>query len=222
VAGLLLGTGVAIKPLAPAAVAALAAHRPVPAAAARAKWLAAIAAALIGAVVVLVPPHLAEFLDLAGGRPGITRNVSLHRLLHLLGAQPPALWLSAVVALAGVVLVRRRPLPPVRLFGFAVPLLLLATPLVWSHTLLVTLPLQVMALRVVWRRWRAREPGRAEARRGLLEGILVLGAVLAIQLSQGVGGIDDQHPWIQAAVLLPPVLAPAALALYVARRTSPF
>jgi hypothetical protein len=218
--GLLLGAGIAVKPLAPAALIALAAHRPSPASLARARWVATGAALLIGALVVLVPPHLGEFLELAGGRPGITRNVSFHRLLHLLGWAPPALVLSGLVALAGALLVRLRPLTPMRLYCVAAPLLLLATPLVWSHTLLVTLPLQVIALRVAWQRWHAR--AAAAAPLALLEAILVVGAVLAIELSQGVGGIDDRAGWIQALVLAPPVAAPAALGAYVAARTAPF
>jgi hypothetical protein len=233
-AGAVLGAGVAIKPLAPAAIAALAIHRsPLPPAhgawtkrlgVSGAQLRAAIAAVVLGALLVLVPPGLGTFLELGGGRPWVTRNVALHRLLHCFGIDVPALWLSAAVALAGALLVRRLVLPPLWLYCYAVSLALLATPLVWSHTLLLTLPMQVVALAIAARRWRSRPTGEAAAHaraRLLLEGILVLGAVLAAELAQGVGGIDDQPLWIQGLVLLPPVLAPTALALYVVRRTAP-
>lgn len=233
-AGLLLGLGVGVKPLAPAAIGALGLHRssagrplltwPRPWGTA-AQLKAAGSATALALSVILLPPYLDEFLALAGGRPAVTRNVSLHRLLHLLGVDAPALLLSALVAATAWALVWTRPLAPFRLQSVAVVLALLATPLVWSHTLLIALPLQVVAATVAIRRWqgRPRQPAaRDERLRLLLELVLVAGAIAALLGAQGVGGIDDQPPLVQALVVAPPVLAPAALALYLARRTDPF
>ncbi len=250
-AGVLLGLSIAVKPVAPVAVLVLLAQRrrsspdrsPVDDVGARPASLAAhlasgaIALAIAGGLL-LVLPYLMEFLSLATQLPPYTRNVALYRALVCFGIEPPAVVLFASVAILAVLFTRRiGALSPGQMLLIAIPATLLSLPLVWSHTLLLTLPIQVVALERACRRARGAQTSTSCARaghkeRGLrdsaaggrprrrLEAILVLGAVFAIQLSDGVGGIDDLASWLQGLVILVPALAPSALSLYLWGRPS--
>ncbi len=226
-AGVLLGSSIAVKPVAPVAVLVLLAQRvasssEVAAVKARSAHLTAGATALaLAGGLLLVPPYLREFLSLTTQLPPYTRNVALYRALVCFGIEPPAVVLFAIVAILAVLVTRIRlyrwppsggTLSPWNMLLIAIPAALLSLPLVWSHTLLLTLPIQVAALVHSWR--SLRDSGVAERSRKRLEALLVLGAVLAIQLSDGVGGIDDQASWLQGLVILVPALAPSALSLY--------
>ena len=103
-------------------------------------------------------PELGAFLHQGGSVWVISRTVSLFRLLSL--ANVPAS--SAVVAglmvllLAGVAAVARwrvgdRP----QLLAVALAGCVIVTPVVWNHTLVLTLPLQAMALTLATARYRA-------------------------------------------------------------------
>ncbi len=129
------------------------------------------------------------------------------------------LALFALVAVLAVLWTRRRARSPWELLLIAIPTALLAVPLVWSHTLILTLPIQAAAMERAWR--SLRDSGVADRPLRRLDAILVLGAVLAIQLSEGVGGIDDQAFWLQGLVILLPALAPLALSLYLLRPGRP-
>lgn len=213
-AGVLLGLSVAVKPVAPAAVAVLAAHRP-----RRGGWRhleAVVAAAVVAAVLIFSFPTWKELL-LPLERPSlVASSLSVHRLAHLAGlGQGSLVWVSAAVAATAVGLVRLAPLAPRALFGVAVAAGLAATPSVWPHTLLVALPLEVLALQTAASRWAAAEPPRR--RRRLWELVFLALAVAAIQLSEGATSLDDRAAVFQIFALLPPLVAPGVLAWYVVR-----
>lgn len=212
-AGALLGASIAVKPVAPVAVAVLAAHRP-----RRGGWrhwqTAATAAWVAAALIVFFPTWRELLAPLA--TPGlVARTVSVHRLAHLFGLDGRMIWVTATVALIAVAVARLRPLSPPVLFGTAVAATLAATPSVWPHTLLVSLPLQVMALRLAAERASAAAPRELRWRRWELVAVAL--AVAALQLSEGASSTDDRSVAFQIFSVLPPLLAPAALAAYVAR-----
>ncbi len=212
-AGVLMGASIAAKPVAPVAALVLFFQR-APSSIRRpgAHRIAGMSALALAGALLLLPPHLEEFLSLTSRMPPFTRNVSLYWMLSLFGFQVPILVLFALVAAVAVLFTRRRERSPWELLVIAIPTSLLAVPLVWSHTLILTLPLQVAAADRAWRALRGA--GAAQRPRRQLETVLVLGAILAIQLSEGVGGIDDRASWIQGLVILLPVVAPLALGLY--------
>ena len=89
----------------------------------------------------------------------------------------------------------------------------MVTPLVWNHTLLLTVPLQAMALGLALARWRAASEPERRWRRWEAAGIAL--AVAALTFAEGATGIDDRGLALQVFATLPPALAPALLAAYV-------
>lgn len=224
VAGLLLGLSLAVKPIGPLAAVILMTHRP---AGGGRRHLVAATVGLALAAGSLIPfPHLDDFLALRGGGPESGRNLALHRVLDCFGVEIEALTLAAAVALTAVVFARRRTLAPAHFVSFTATATLLATPLVWDHTLLLALPVAVLALAVAWDRWTSRTPPRrGGARRAALrryEPALVVLLVLAMQLSGGLGGVETWSRWSQGLFAALPALAPAVLTLYLFRTTDPF
>lgn len=207
-----LAASLLIKPIAPVAGWSLLIHRP--AEGGRRHQVAALVGLGLAAGIVAASPYFGDFLSLGGGRPEATRSVSLHHLLYCFGVRVEAWILVVAVALAALVVLRRQPLPPGRFVAWATTLTLLATPLVWSHTLLLALPVAVMALWAAWRR-RRRYEGRYEV-------YFVALAILAMQLSGGFGGVQTWDLWLQGLFKLLPCLAPLLLTLYVVRVAEPF
>ena len=211
-AGALLGLSIGIKPLAPVAVLALGTHRPRDGG--RRHLAAAAVAVAVAGGLVLGFPYLGDVLSRA--QPDLaSRTVSFHRFPYVFGLRlHPALLLAALGA-GTMAFVHRRPLPRRLFLCVALTATLAATPLVWSHTLLMTLPIQVLALQTAW--WRSADRLAAGGHEGpfqRLEVFFVLLAVAAIQFSAGATGIDDQALWLQLAGTLPPALAPGILTVY--------
>lgn len=201
-AGLALGLSLAIKPIGPLALLVLLAHR---GPARRAATLSCVIAALVASSAYL-SPFLADFLALGSGFPNRGRSAGLQQVLAGFGLEVGSSWLALIVAVLAIFLARRFFWSRLALLNFAGVMALLATPLVWSHTLLLVLPLQVMALSCALR--RDKQPN---------ELILVLSLILAIQLCEGLGGVETwSAPWRGFFVAIP-ALAPALLAFYVAR-----
>ncbi len=221
VAGLLLGSSVALKPIAPLAVGCLllARHEAKP----RQRWLAAVAAMLVAAGLILPFPHLDELLALTD-TDRVAATISLHRFPKLFGFELNALWISAPLALAAVALVARLRLGRARFLCFAVTASIAVTPLVWSHTLVLLLPLEVLALAVAADRWAAvrARPTDASHAPPWLEPVLVVLAVAAIQLSAGAGSIGDQGVLLQLFGAGVPAVSPLALLAYLLRTTTSF
>jgi hypothetical protein len=89
----------------------------------------------------------------------------------------------------------------------------LAVPIIWSHTLLLTLPLQVLALtRAVARRREILAETNLWRR---YESTFVILAVAALQLTEGAGAVDDQAVGFQLVVLSGAYLAAPALMAYI-------
>jgi len=119
------------------------------------------------------------------------------------------------------VLLRRRPLAERETMLVAPVVSLLALPIVWAHTLVFTLPLQVAALARVVGRARARGAERRLERRAAFEVVGVVLALAAIHGSAAAGVINDWPAGVQVVVSLLPTLAPAALLAYVLGARAP-
>ncbi len=172
----------------------------------RPQWIAALTALVLLAAALAAAPHLADFLKLAQGVPDAGRSASLHHLLHCFGIDIAAVWLLPLAAAGALALLRRRPQDGPGLYAIAAIAGLFATPVVWSHTLLLVLPLEAAALSEAWSRRR-----QAQGRVAL---VAVAAAVLAIQLSNGLGGIEKWPLAVQGLFVALPCFAPLALALY--------
>lgn len=211
--GLLLAGSLLVKPLAPAALVALGAQR----ADGRRHRIAALVAAAVAGGALLLDPELGAFLRQGSSSWAITRTVSPHRILALVagpsGATALTFALLAAVAVASRRFVRGR----AALVAVALAGCVAASPVVWNHTLVLTLPLQAMAVTVLLAR-RRESPEAAAGRRYLgYESAGIVLAIAALELGEGATGIDDRGLALQLFATLPIVVAPAALAAYVLR-----
>jgi len=177
------------------------------------------------ATIVLASPGLETVLSKSIWLR-LERTVSPYRFAYLLewrGSEPIILVLVVLLAVA---VARSRRLGATQCLALAATAAIAATPIVWSHTLLVTLPLQVLALLVLHQRWTGgTQPGGRAApdRRALrVEAALVILAVVALQTAEGATNVYDQHFLIQWFGTMPPAIAPAALTAYLFRHTDPF
>lgn len=210
--GLLLGASLLLKPLAPAACVALAFHRP---RSGHRHWLAAAVALLAAGVPLAADPEIGAFLRHGSHAWVVDRTVSLHRFLslaHLAGAAS----LLTILLLVGVAIVAHlRVHEQPQLLAVALAGCVTVSPVVWNHTLVLTLPLQAMAIALVTARWRAANAGERRWRGWEAVGIGL--AVAALTFAEGATGIDDRGVALQIFATLPPALAPAILATYVLR-----
>lgn len=221
-AGLLLGGSVALKPIAPMAVGCLLfAHRETEDR--RLRW-AAMVAIVAAAAFILPDPHLDELLALTGDSERMAASITLHRFPQLFGFTPNALWISVPLALAAIAFVATRRLGRARLLCFAVTASLAVTPLVWSHTLVALLPLEVLALTIAAHRWQTlrHRPRGSSPLPVWLEPVLVVLAVASIQLSSGAGSIGDRHVVLQFFGAGVPAVSPLALLGYLLTVTEEF
>ncbi|TNF83763.1 MAG: DUF2029 domain-containing protein [Acidobacteria bacterium] len=222
-AGTLLGSSVAIKPLAPLAILTLLVHRPLDGR--RRQLVAAGVGLLLTGILLFGFPELDRMMRLAYWNR-LERTVSLHRFVYLLGWQQGVLVVSAAVAVAAIVVARWRPLGRTHLLALAVTAALAATPLVWSHTLVASFPIQALALTTAILRYR-QDVGDGPAARALTvrrrHQLLFVGlGVIAIQFAEGPSGTYDQNLLIQWLGTIPPAVAPAALTAYLFKFVEPF
>ncbi len=213
VAGLLLGLSLLIKPLAPAPLVALAGHRP--SGGGRRHLVAAGLALGLAGGIFLVVPRLEEFVARSATLGFADRTLSPHRLLAIAGVPVEPLWVTAPALVATLVLARRKRIDERPLTALGLAACVAATPLVWSHTLIVTLPLQAMAAAAAAIRFRDA-PAAARRARGW-EVALVALAVITLHVSEPATNISPHGAIFQLACALPPLLAPGALAVYVWR-----
>jgi len=213
--GLLLGSSVSIKPIAPVAILVLLSHRAVTGRAK--KLLAGGLASILMMVSVLPLREAASMLSQNINRLSYHRSLSLHRLSQLAGFDLHPVAAFAVVALIASVISRSRALDRAELLCVALPAAVCALPLIWTHTLLLTLPVQVLALtRAADRRsWTRRATGDRSKPHLRYELWVVLLLVAAIQLAEGSGAVDRAAAWFQLAALGLPFVAPALLGGYV-------
>ena len=212
-AGLALGATVAAKPLAPLALVALFFHRPTTTEGRRHQLAALLGGLTAAALLLPMISRLGEMSAQPIHRLSYARSFSLHRLFALAGFEvnAPAIVITGAVAVA--VLVFFLPLDRSQLLAVAVSISVLTTPIIWDHTLVMTLPVQVMALAVAAARWRAAS-GQASRNRTYELVLVALGA-LAIQFSGGVGAVDELSRAAQFAFIALPCFAPTLLTAYV-------
>ncbi len=207
VAGCLLACSVLIKPFAVPAVAVLgvggwvARHRP---------WLKTSISAGVASLVLNAPsPYLFE---MPAARPSSLtdiRAVSIGRILQTLGVECSPLWILVLFtgAICSVAWWRLRRRQDRRLDLVLLCLLgMLGMPVIWSHSLIIFVPMLCGASALAWSR-------RSEDR-GALPWV-VLGAA-AIIFSES-GALDLLPALAQAVLLLPPLLAPIGLSMYLSR-----
>lgn len=215
-AGALLGLSVALKPIAFAAVPLALLFRGSPEETRAARRFGLVAAVVFTLSLAAVAPWLGGL----GGRvlpaPTVTRSLTPHRLLFLLtGVDVPAPLLAAIVvglfALAGWRRERESDALLLR-SGVASPL---ALPLVWDHGLMLSLPVQLLALaEAAGTPAMPPEPGKLGRR---VRVGLVAAALFAIHFGDGVGGVDDLPPLLHAPLIALPTLAPLALLVFLER-----
>ena len=242
VSGLALSAVVAIKPLAAVALAVVVVdrwciHRPwrrPGSKSSASEWALALVLIAIQLVALAMGArYLQDFLAQRTGWPEATRSVSVHRLFFLAGIELDALAVFVgviLLATAFVIWTHRHPTPEGgeaslrdaflnrdQLLGAAVVASLLATPLVWAHTLLLALPIQILALgRLLERRpWVGEQgDGRFGGRGGFYEAAGVVLAILACHWVEGTGGIDDRSAAIQWTVQVLPAMSTPLLFAY--------
>ena len=211
--GLLLGASLLIKPLALAALPALFFHRPK--AGGHRHQLAVAVAVVAAALPLLADPEFGAFLRHGSHTWVLERTVSLHRFLALADTRGGASTLSLLLLAGVAVVARARVTDREQLLAVALAGCVMVTPLVWNHTLVLTVPLQAMALGLALARWRAASEPERRWRRWEAAGIAL--AVAALTFAEGATGIDDRALALQIFATLPPALAPAILAAYVLR-----
>jgi hypothetical protein len=215
--GLLLGSSVAIKPIAPLAALVLLVHRPVEGGYRQVVAGLAAGVAMLGSLFPIV-----AFLEMFSqniAALSLNRSISLHRLFSLAGIEINPLIAFVIVAVIAIVVSRLRPLDEADLLCLALTAAIWSVPLIWTHTLLLTLPVQVLAVVRAFDRRRNWQSDGTQSNRTVgfprFEIWLVLVAVASIQLAEGAGSVDRMDSWIQLIALGIPFVAPAALAGYV-------
>lgn len=209
--GLLFGASLLFKPLAPAALVALFFHRP----ATGHRHQVAVGVAIAAALPLLADPELGAFLRYGSHSFVVERTVSLHRFFSLAGLPGAASALTLLLLAAVAAVARRFVRDRDQLLAVALAGCVMVTPVVWNHTLVMTLPLQAMALALAISRLREAAPPDRRWRGWELAGIAL--AVAALTFAEGATGIDDRGVALQIFATLPPALAPALLAAYVLR-----
>jgi len=186
-AGILLGAGLAFKPLAMAAVPLLAV---VGWKGSRGALRAAlVATATAGGLLLAFGGRFAlEIWQRSEVAPTPNHDLSLGRLLRGFGLPVEGRWLFfAVVAVAALALARRR-LPPREEQAAILAGTLWSLPIVWAHTLLLTLPVQALALE------RALTPSAADRRRRWAVAALVGAALFSLNAHTGSDAAPEGWP----------------------------
>jgi hypothetical protein len=224
--GILLGIGIALKPIALVALVLLAAHRP--AGGGRKHWTAALAACITVAALWSLSP---AWILSAAGQPSVKAaeadwaegvlNVSLFRILACFGLKISPFLLLAGVAFASSLYIRTRLLNSTQLLCVACAASLLSLPIVWQHTLLIITPLAFVASETALHRYRRRikEPGGARALRSkrLVELLFVVSGSVTILEASAYGVIGNWHPWVNGVTLLVPITILVLLTGYAVR-----
>ena len=220
--GTLAGSVNAIKPLGVTAL-AVAATSERGASARRAQLLAAgAAAAAIAFWLLLVGRHLLpEMLSRAHGKPEQGHHLSIHRALYQLGIHVPAVAVFVVVTALGCAIAWRYARTVEERTAIGLAFSAMALPVVNPNTLLMSLPIQALALDRAAARWG---PASQRTWRTVAEPAIVGAAVAGIHGALGTVAFHDL-PWpIGGLVTLIPHLEIGFLTLYAlrpAREASP-
>lgn len=219
-AGLLLGAGIVVKPIAAVVVVVMAAasgrER-------RRAWLAVqIALVLFGAALWPWWDRLMALPSFAEVQMQAHHRIALVRVLSTFGLHIPAGVVAGLVAILAALAVRwRAPASSEgrvqRVATVAICASLLATPVVWNHTFVLAFPLMTLALATALGAARERHP--INRRRSQLNLLLVIIGVLSVLASDASGDLGLEPTSIVGMLpTLLPLLAPGALALYLGTR----
>ncbi len=214
-AALLLGTALALKPLALMSVPFLWLHRG-ERAGARSRGVAT------GAATVALAWLLPWFFELTHmfaqdyAHPTAFRNVSLLRVLYLLGLEVSPLVIPLSVLLLCVALLRRRALRVEELALAVTAASVPSLPTVWNHAMLLLFPLMAAALTRAWARGNRDKWGRAQIAEALVVGVACLW-LLKSNMFGDLGGFFDMPAPVAATLLLIPIGTQVGLLLYVLR-----
>ncbi len=212
IAGPLLGASLAIKPMATGAIAVLGAFR----SRERNPRLRLLAGAGLAALATTLPFRslLADYLQLGATLPGerypLTRTIGVHRLLVNLGWETERIWALLLVLAIALLAGQWRARSDRQILFAALATTTLTIPVLWSHALAVTLPLQMAAA--------GRCLGAGRTRIPRLHRIAILALVLALQFTDGIGGLAPGPSLLLALALLPLLAAPVVLAVWLGRQ----
>ena len=213
--GALAGSVNAIKPLGVTALAV--ATTPERGRAPRREQVIAAAAAgvAIAAWLLLVGRQLLpEMLSRARGKPEEGHHLSIHRALYQLGIHVPAVVVFAVVTALGCAIAWRYARTVEQRTAIGLAFSAMALPVVNPNTLLMSLPIQALALDRAAARWRTRSE---RTWRTVVELTIVGAAVIGVHGALGTVAFHDL-PWpLGGLVTLIPHLEIAFLTLYALR-----
>jgi energy-converting hydrogenase Eha subunit C len=225
-AGILLGIGIALKPIALVALVLLAVQRPSDGG--KKHWTAALAAFItVAALWSLSPAWLLSAADQpsvkaaeADWAEGVL-NVSLFRVLACFGLKTSPFLLLAGASFVSILYLRTRVLNPLQFLCVACAASLLSLPIVWRHTLLIVTPLAFVAAETAFNRYRRarEEPQRSRDRslKNLVELLFIVSGSITVLEASAYGVIGNWHPWVNAAALLIPITVIVLLTGYVVR-----
>jgi hypothetical protein len=210
VAGLALGIGLAIKPVAPLAPLLLALHRP--AEPTRRHLVTTIVAAAAG--IAACASGLRYLPDLLGNadHPTNPYNFSVQKVLTEAGLQVPSLSILLLAGVAALLFMRRQGTDQHDFLNVTVTSSLIALPILWALSLLLILPIQLLALNrcgCVMGAWRV------STRRDRLELVVAVLAILSTVFSHAVGTTFGIPPWGSAIIRIVPLFSIAYLGWFV-------
>jgi len=214
--GALAGTVNAFKPLGVTALAVAATPERGRLVGRRARLLAAGTAAVAIAFWLLLVGRrlLPEMLGRARGKPDEGHHLSIHRALYQLGIHVPAVAVFLVVTALGCAIAWRYARTVERRTAIGLAFSAMALPVVNPNTLLLSLPIQALALDRAAMRWRTTSE---RTWRTVAELALVSAAIVGIHGALGAVAFHDL-PWpLGGLVTLIPHLEIAFLALYAIR-----
>ena len=227
--GIVLGFGLALKPIALAGLFALAAHRnPLFRRNRLATSLAAFGSA--GLLVLLEPSALPSALFQPSVQSAVTdwasavQNVSLFRVMSSFGFLVPPIHILLAVVLVTVVYVRTRPLNLVQFLCVALASSLLSLPIVWQHTLLLITPVAFIATALAFEdfmktRKKAKGPGGRNQRLRSLSQLLFVASGSKILLEANAFGVlANWHPVVNGVAHLVPITTLFLLTAFVVRK----
>jgi hypothetical protein len=216
VGGALAGSVNALKPLGVTALAVAATPERGRPSARRAQLVAAGAAvaALTLWLLLVGRPLLPEMLSRAHGKPEQGHHLSIHRALYQLGIHVPAAAVFLVVTALGCAIAWRYAATVERRTAIGLAFSALALPVVNPNTLMMSLPIQALALDRAAARWRAT---RDRSWRTIAAPAVVGAAVIGVHGALGTVAFHDL-PWpLGGLVTMIPHLEIAFLTLYALR-----
>lgn len=213
VGGALAGSANAVKPLGVTALAVAATPERGRSLPRREQLLAAGTAALGIALWLLLVGRqlLPEMLSRAHGKPEEGHHLAIHRALYQLGIHVPAVVVFLVVTALGCAIAWRFATSVEQRTAIGLAFSAMAVPVVNPNTLLLSLPIQALALDRVAARWR--EP-HERTWRTVAEVALVGAAIVGVHGALGTVAFHDL-PWpVGGLVTLIPHLEIGFLAVY--------